>query len=169
MFGSNIWFGFHCFYSKVVEPISQNDNSTTKVHTRKIFSLSIPHSFFSLQVSSCSLISLSSSHHIWKSNLKQIKIVLNIQTWTQTHRGRDKNNHHISDPNPSQPHNKSKPHTDTHNHILDSNHHNHTTKSEPHTHTHNHISKIQTLQPHLKPELHTHKSDQKLEITIKIP
>ena len=72
-----------------------------------------------------------------------------------------------------QTHHKSKPHTDTHNHISDSNHHTHTTKSKPHTnthtHTYNHISKIQTPQPHLQSELHTHKSDQKLEITIKIP
>ena len=52
---------------------------------------------------------------------------------------------YISDPNPPQPHHESKPHT------------------------HNYISKIQTPQPHLKSELHGHKSDQKLEITFKIP
>ena len=43
MFGSNIWYGFHYFNSKVVEPTSQNGNNTTKVHTREIFSL---HSSF---------------------------------------------------------------------------------------------------------------------------
>ena len=154
-----------------MEPTSQNGNNTIGVHTHEIFSLPTPLSFFSQKLSSSSLISLphgkkkitattseiksENQNPLKHTNIKPLEEEREMATTSQiqTHHS------HTTNPNPT-------PTPTTTSQIkLPQLHH----KSKPNTHNHNHISKIQTPRPHLKSELHAYRSNQKLEITIKIP